>query len=156
MTLLVFTVEGTRVAVNVADVCELAPAVTIVPLPNAPPIIEGVINVHGRVVPVLDIRARFGWPRRALAPSDHLIVARAGSRLVALRADRALDLVAVDPDDYEDTRTLTAGAEPISGVAKLQDGLVLIHDLQTFLKEAEAVVLDTALGALDPTTRGVL
>jgi purine-binding chemotaxis protein CheW len=145
MDVLVFEVGGVRYALPTSDVSELARAVTIVPLPKAPPIVEGVINVHGRVVPVLDIRARFRLPSRPVAHSDHLIVACVGARLVAVRADRALDLVCVDEKHIEDARNFAAGTEYVSGVAKLPDGLVLIHDLRTFLLESEAAALDMAV-----------
>ena len=61
---LVFEVEGQRYGLPTADVRELVRAVTITPLPNAPAVIEGVVNVRGRVLPVLDMRARFRLPAR--------------------------------------------------------------------------------------------
>jgi purine-binding chemotaxis protein CheW len=126
----------------------------MVPLPKAPPIVEGVINVHGQVVPVLDIRARFGLPPKALSHTDHLIVARVGSRVVALRADRALNLAHLDEQHIEDASQIAPSAEYISGVAKLPDGLVLIHDLRTFLEEAEATALDRALSDIEASAGG--
>lgn len=142
---LVFEVGGLRYALPASDVRELARAVTIVPLPKAPAIVEGIINVRGRVVPVLDIRARFRLPRRALSHTDHFILAQTDERMVALRADRAVDLTQVDAEDIEEPHALVPGAEYVSGVAKLPDGLVLIHDLRTFLLEAEAAALDAAV-----------
>jgi purine-binding chemotaxis protein CheW len=154
MDVLVFEIGGVRYALPTSDVSELARAVTIVPLPKAPPIVEGIINVHGRVVPVLDIRTRFRLPLRPVSHTDHLIVAHVASRLVALRADRALDLAHIDPNDIEEAHTCAAGAEYISGVAKLPDGLVLIHDLRTFLEDAEAAALDKALGERESSAGG--
>lgn len=145
MDVLLFSLDGLRYALPTSDVIELAPAVPIVPLPGAPPIVEGVVNVHGRVVPVLDIRARFRLPPRPLALTDHVIVARIGSRAVALRVDRAVELAHIDEQQIEDTRRIAPHVEYVSGVAKLADGLVLIHDLPTFLEEAEAAALDAAL-----------
>ena len=154
MDVLLFELSGFRYALPTSDIRELARAVTIVPLPKAPPIVEGIINVHGRVVPVLDIRARFRLPSRPLSPTDHLIVARVGPRVVALRADRALDLARVDAKDVENAHNFAPGAEYISGVAKLDDGLVLIHDLRTFLQEAETAALDLALSGVVPSAGG--
>jgi len=145
MDILVFEIDGVRYALPTSDVSEVAPAVTMVPLPHAPPIVEGIINVHGRVVPVLDIRTRFGRPPRPLSHTDHLILASVGPRMVAVRADRALALEHLDDRQVEDTRHVVPGTDYITGVAKLADGLVLIHDLRTFLREAEALALDEAL-----------
>ena len=142
--ILVFEVGGQRYGLPSADVLELVRAVTITPLPGAPAVIEGVVNVRGRVLPVLDVRARFRLPRKALEPSDHFIVASAGARGVILRVDRATHLALVDESAVQPPDTLGAGVEHVAGIAMLEGGLVLIHDLATFLTAAEALSLDAA------------
>ncbi len=145
MEVLVFEVAGQRYGLAAADVQELVRAVSIVPLPKAPAIIEGVINLRGTVVPVLDIRTRFQLPSKAVEPTDHFIVAWAEERLVALRVDRATDLVQLDVTDVEDAKGVVPGVEYVAWMAKLPDDLVLIHDLRTFLSRAESAVLQEAL-----------
>jgi purine-binding chemotaxis protein CheW len=142
---LVFEVEGQRYGLPSADVRELVRAVTITPLPNAPAAIEGVVNVRGQVLPVLDIRARFRLPAKPLDPSDHFIVASAGPRGVILRVDRATHLALIDDASVQPPQTLGPSATYLAGVAKLDDGLMLIHDLKTFLSAAETTSLDEAL-----------
>ena len=144
---LVFEVGGQRYGLPIVDVRELVRAVTITPLPNAPACIEGVVNVRGRVLPVLDVRARFRLPAKSLDPSDHFIVASAGPRGVILRVDRATHLALVDEAAIQPPQTLGPSATYVAGVAKLEDGLVLMHDLTTFLAAAEAASLDEALRA---------
>lgn len=145
LEILVFEVAHRRFGVPSSDVRELLRAVTVVPLPKAPAIVEGIIDVRGTIVPVLDIRSRFRLPGKAADHSDHLLVARAGERLVALRVDRALDLVRVGADEIEEAAEIAPGVEYVAGVAKLADGLVLIHDLRTFLSQAESTALDQSL-----------
>jgi purine-binding chemotaxis protein CheW len=142
---LVFEVGGQRYALPTADVRELVRAVAITPLPGAPAVIEGVVDVRGCVLAVLDVRARFRLPPKALDPSDHFIVASAGPRGVILRVDRATHLALVDEASVQLPETLGPGAAYLAGVARLEDGLVLIHDLTTFLSAAEAASLDEAL-----------
>lgn len=117
----------------------------VAPLPRAPPIVEGVINVRGALVPVLDIRQRFGIPPHPLTLDQHLIIARSGPRVVALRVDRALDLVEVDESAIESAATLTPGAEYVTGIARLPDGVLVIHDLERFLSLDEARGVDAAV-----------
>jgi purine-binding chemotaxis protein CheW len=143
--IVVFEVGGQRYGLAAADVDKLERAVTIVPLPRAPPIIEGVINVRGALVAVLDLRSRFRLPARPVEHTDHLVLARVDGRRVAIRADRALGLRRISPREVEDAATALPGVEYVAGVAKLDDGLVLIHDLRTFLSQAETEVLDAAL-----------
>jgi purine-binding chemotaxis protein CheW len=125
--ILVFEVDGRRFGLPAAEVRELLRAVAIVPLPLAGPAVEGVVNLRGRVVPVLDLRARLGLPARAVAPSDHLIVAQSEGRLVALRVDRALDLVRLDAGPCAE------GEAEGPRVARLADGLAPLLDLRALL-----------------------
>lgn len=146
--LLLFELGGQRYALPASQVREIVRAVTVLPLPKSPPLVEGVINVRGSVLPVLDIRARFRLPAKPACHTDHLIVAWANARVVAIRADRALALV--DPGEVVEPSAVLPSVEYVAGVAKLADGLVLIHDLGTFLHEAEARALDEALDAPSP------
>lgn len=147
MSVLVFEVAGQRYGLPAADVRELLRAVTVVPLPKAPAIIAGVINLRGRIVPVLDIRRRFRLPAREAQHTDHLIIARAGERLVALRVDRATALVEFSETEIEEAIGVVPGAEYVAWMAKLSDDLVLIHDLRTFLSREESTELQDALVA---------
>ncbi len=139
-----FELAGWSYAVAAATVVELVRAATIVPLPRAPAIVEGVINFRRRVIPVLDIRARFHLPRRPLALDDRFIIAAAGVRTVALRVDHISAVRRLDAADIESADALIPGVGYVAGVAKLADGLVLIHDLHRFLSQAE----EDALAAL--------
>lgn len=147
---LVFEVAGQRYGLPSGDVLELVRAVTITPLPGASAVIEGVVNVRGRVLPVLDMRARFRLPAKLLEPSDHFIVATAGLRGVILRVDRATHLALVDEASILTPQSLGPNARYLAGVARLEDGMVLIHDVATFLSAAEAESLDEALDAPAP------
>jgi purine-binding chemotaxis protein CheW len=144
---LIFEIDGQRYGLPAADVRELLRAVALTPLPGAPPVVEGVINIRGRVVPVLNVRGRFHRPARAIEPSDHLVVVRVGSRPAALRVDRAVELRRLDPADLEKAEGVLPGVDYIAQVARLPDGLVFIHDLRTFLSQAEFSVLDEVLPA---------
>jgi purine-binding chemotaxis protein CheW len=155
LEVLVFEVGGQRYGVPASAVREIVRAVTIVPLPRAPAVIEGIINVRGSIVPVLDVRLRFRLPATPLRHTDHLIVARAGARQVALHVDRAIGLVRLEPAAIEEAKGAVPGVEYVAWVAKLPDDLVLVHDLETFLSRAEAETLDAALTpAAEPSGEG--
>jgi purine-binding chemotaxis protein CheW len=145
MQLVTFEVAGNRYALPAAGVRELLRAVLPSPLPKAVPFVEGVIDVRGTIVPVVEIRSRFGLPPKALAPSDHLILSDAGDRVVALRVDRVLDLVELDTADVTSVERQVPTARHIEGVARLPEGLAVIYDLSTFLSAAERDALDLAI-----------
>lgn len=144
-----------RVALLASCVAEVVRAVAVVALPKAPEIVEGVINVRGRLVPVLDVRGRFGVPPEPLAPEQHLVIAVAGPREVALRVDRALELVEVEQAAIEAAERIVPGAEYVAGIAALPDGLLVIHDLECFLSLDEAARVDAAMRDAGPKKPGV-
>jgi len=143
-----FEVGPLRFGLRTSLVRELARAVPIVPLPGAPPVIEGVVNMRGTIVPMLDLRARFGLDARPIDPDDHMIFSNAGTRVAGFRVDRAMDIVSVPEELIDAARAVTPAAEYLEGFAKLADGLVLIHDPASFLSRAESSKLDEALGTV--------
>jgi purine-binding chemotaxis protein CheW len=146
-----FDVGGRTYGLPSEDVVELLRAVAMTSLPSGPAVVAGVINLRGRIVPVFDLALRFGTPSLPLEPSEHFVVARAGRRTVAIRADRATTLATVRREDIEDTERIVSGTRYLTGIAKVAGGIALIHDLETFLSEAEGATLDRALGAAEAT-----
>ena len=147
LELLVFDLAGRTYGLPSDDVLELLRAVAITPLPNGPRIVAGVINLRGLIVPVFDLRIRFGMPSPPLEPSDHFIVARARHRIVAIRTDRAIHLTTVAGEDVMAAERIVSGTRHISGIAQVKGDIVLIHDLHGFLSEAEGATLDRAMSA---------
>jgi purine-binding chemotaxis protein CheW len=145
MRLLRFSLDDHRYGIASDAVVEIVRAVAITPLPGASSVIEGVIDVRGTIVPVFDLRARFGLPTRAVIPDDRFILARTPSRIAALHVDHVDELVDVDDRSAESLHTQVLTAQHVSGAATLPDGLVLIHDVATFLSGAESDALDVAL-----------
>lgn len=113
-------------------------------LPEAPAVVDGIISVRGELVPVLNVRLRFGLPPTPPSPADHLILAKS-DRLVALRVDRVADILSIDMAAVEELALMVPGALYVSSIAKLPDGLILIHDLPTFLSNEELLQLTSAM-----------
>ena len=145
VSLVVFAIDPHRFAVRAGQVLEVVRAVAVAALPSAPRVVEGVINYRGRIVPVLDIRSRFGLPERPLDPRQHFVVAEAGPRVVALRVDRAEELLSVPSEAIEPASHTAPGSQYAEGVARLADGLIVIHDLHRFLSLDEGERTDAAL-----------
>lgn len=143
--LLVFTVDGQRIGLRLAVVRRVIRVAAIAPLPKAPAVVLGVINVEGRIVPVVDVRGRFRFPPREIALSDHLILARTAAREVALLVDAAEGVVEPDPAAIVRGDAILPRLDYVEGVAKLPDGLIFIHDLDTFLSLEEGAALDAAV-----------
>jgi purine-binding chemotaxis protein CheW len=116
--------------VETGGVRELLRAVAIQPLPGASALVEGVINLRGTVVAVLDVRAWLGLPARGVEPSEHLVIFTAGGRTLAVRTDRALGLSTLDAGAVESACGPAAeGGGPVE-VAKAPEGLLPLLDLK--------------------------
>jgi purine-binding chemotaxis protein CheW len=152
--LLVFELDDARYALHLECVREVVRAVLITPLPGSPAVVEGVIDVRGATVPVYDLRTRFGLPPRPLHPDERLVIAWTGERLVAIRCDRTDWIAHAVPQRLDPDLRLLADDSAIAGTARLPDGIVLIHDLATFLDDAARVTLEEALSALQRHERG--
>jgi purine-binding chemotaxis protein CheW len=104
-----------------------------------------VINVEGRIIPVLDTRKRFRLPERHLDLNDRLIIAQTSGRVVALIVDGVMGVLQLVENDLVVVEKILPGLEYVEGVLKLEDGLVLIHDLDRFLSLDEETTLEGAL-----------
>lgn len=133
MTLLQFQVGPRHAALPLRDVVEVVRAVAIVPLQSDPQVVEGVFDLRGQLVPLVDLRALLGLPPRRLLPSDQFVVARAGERIVGLRADTVVGLLDLEAGELDETADLVASLPLVSQVARTAEGLLLILDLHGFL-----------------------
>ncbi len=136
-----------RLALLMADVAEVLRAVFITPLPGAPDVVEGIVDVRGVVVPVFDLRRRFALPAQKLSASDRLVLVRGQARPCLLRVDADVVITEVDPARVDDGPALGTRSAVIAGALQLDDGLVLLCDLTAFLQEAEELSLRRALEA---------
>ena len=143
--LLVFAIEEMRLALRLSQVQRVLRSVEITPLPAAPEIVHGVINLRGLIIAVVDVRPRFGLQKRSISIHDQLVIARAKERTLALVADSVDGVREVSPAEQVDGRDIASGLEYVAGVVRYRDGLVVIHDFDTFLSAAEERALDGAL-----------
>lgn len=141
MHILEFSLQGSRHAVPLDHVDRVIPAAAVTALPGAPAGVLGVLDLHGQVLPVFDLRSRWRLPAAELSPRHQFLLVRSARRRLALVIDEALGVQAcAAPMDVEvDTTT------PLRGAVQMDDGLVLIHDLERFVSPDEAAALDLAM-----------
>jgi purine-binding chemotaxis protein CheW len=143
--ILVFMLDDQPFALSLPGVVKVIHAVEIRHLPKAPEIISGIINVNGRIIPVADIRKRFGLAEHEIVPDDRFIIADTGKREIAILADSISGIMDLTAGPQEQIRTTLPFAEHLRGVAKIDEGLVLIYDLDRFLSLDEENELEKAL-----------
>jgi purine-binding chemotaxis protein CheW len=144
-TLVCFTLDDTRYAVPAERVLEIVARVVLTPLPSAPAPIVGVFSYRGEPMAAIDLRARLGHPARPPARDDHFLVVRSARRDVALVVDR---VNATEPLAGRRVRPPPLAARHLVGVVALDDGLMLIEDLDVALSLDEERAIDAGLQGL--------
>ncbi len=143
--LVVFFLDDYRYAVRLTAVERAVRAVEITPLPKAPDIVSGVINLGGAIVPVLNIRRRFSLPEREVKAGDQFLIAHTAKRTVVLVVDEVCGTVECSPRETIETEKIVPGLQYVTGVVKLDDGMLFIHDLDRFLSLDEENTLEAAI-----------
>jgi purine-binding chemotaxis protein CheW len=140
--ILIFTLDELSFAVYLSTVVKIIHSVEVRYLPEAPEIICGIINFHGMIIPVADVRKRYGLPSRETEIYDRLIIADTGKRKIALPVDTVGEIKDLASLEFVKSEDILPFAENLCGVVKVDNGLVLIYDLERFLSLDEEKELD--------------
>jgi purine-binding chemotaxis protein CheW len=140
-----FTLGDLDFALALYSVERIVRAVAIAPLPGAPAAVLGLVTVRGEVLPVADMRRRFGLAPRPVHLHDHLVIARSARRRWGLVVQAACDVVECEDDEVIPPESVVPGLEHVHGIARTPDGLLLVHDLDRFLALDEEAALQEAL-----------
>lgn len=143
--IIVFTIDDQRYGIRLDSVERVDRMVEITPLPAAPLFVLGVVDFHGVIMPVINLRQRFGLPERPVKPGDQLIITHSGTRSFALVADTACDVCEYAEQMFTESADILTDLPFLAGVARFPDGLILLHDLDTLLSADEERILDEAI-----------
>ncbi len=143
--IVVFSIDEQRYALNLPTVERIIRMVKVTPLPKVPDIVLGIINVQGRIIPVINIRKRFGLPEREISLSDQLIIAQASKHGLALLVDTVSGVIQYSEHEFVRAQEVIPGTGYVKGMIKLDDGINLILDLDTLLSFEEVRSLDDAM-----------
>lgn len=120
-------------------------AITVVP--QAPSFVDGVINLRGRIIPIVDLAARFGMERRQSTKASRIVVASCAGLRVGLIVDAVSEVLMLSEDSVEPTPGTVASAEDcqfLRGIAKLGDRLVILLDLEGLFGDRERLAIQSA------------
>lgn len=130
---IVFSLDENHYAIHLSEISRVVRAVEVTPLPEGPETILGVINVRGCIVPVIDTRKIFCLPQRELDLNDQLIIANTLRRTVALVVDRVTGIVENLEKKIVKSERVLPRMNYVEALAKLEDGIILIVDLDRLL-----------------------
>jgi purine-binding chemotaxis protein CheW len=129
--------ETYGVPINVLHEIVRVPEITAVP--DAPDYLEGVINLRGKIVSVVDLRKRFGQPSTVLDRRNRILVVEHRGRLAGMIVDSASEVLKIPESDIEAAPTMMqeGGLDCVTGLAKYQGRLIILLDIDKVLAARE-------------------
>ena len=143
LQLVTFSIGGEEFGVDILKVQEIIRMLDITRVPKATEFVEGVINLRGKVIPIIDLRKRFGLVSKGHDKNTRIIVIDINDMIVGFIVDSVSEVLRIPADTVEPPPPVVAGldSEYISGVGKLDDRLLIFLDLDRLLSQEERDVL---------------
>jgi purine-binding chemotaxis protein CheW len=144
-----FAIGDDQYGVDIMAVREIKGWTQITHLPRQPDYMRGVLNLRGVMVPIIDLRCRFGQGMTEATPLHIVIVVQIGTRHIGILADRVLDIVAVNAAQVQPVPRVAEGsrADFLSGLMTIETGMIALIDLTHLLSVSAADGADLGAGA---------
>ena len=143
LQLVTFSIGEEEFGVDILSVQEIIRMMDITKVPRAPEFVEGVINLRGKVIPIIDLRRRFGLSTRDHDKHTRIIVIEINNMIVGFVVDSVSEVLRIPASTVEPPPPVVSGLESeyISGVGKLEDRLLILLDLNKLLSGEERNLL---------------
>mgnify|MGYP001574143460 CR=1 FL=1 len=139
LQLVSFKIGNEEFGVDILNVQEINKMTTITKVPNAPEFVEGVINLRGRVIPVIDLRARLHLAKKEHDKDTRIIVVEIAQSTVGFIVDAVSEVLRIPLSTFETPPEIVTGidSEFIKSVGKLEDRLLILIDLNKILSTSD-------------------
>jgi len=150
LQLVTFMVASEEFAIPILSVQEINRMMEITRVPQSPPFIEGVINLRGKIIPVMDLRKRFGVEESTELSDSRIIVVEVASRVIGFTVDRVNEVLRIDSSIIEPPPSMVSGvdSEYVEGVGKLDDRLLILLNLGRLFSDEDLEKVDGAASAV--------
>lgn len=137
LQLVTFEVGGEEFAVDILSVQEINRMMEITRVPQSPPDVEGVINLRGKIIPVLDLRKRFSLDVGEKSDHNRIVVVEVSGRVLGFVVDRVHEVLRISSEIVEPAPPMICSIDSdfIAGVGKLEDRLIILLDLPRLFSE---------------------
>ncbi len=136
--IVVFELDEEEYAIEISDVREILKARDVTPIPNTPDFIEGIINVRGKIVVVLDLEQRFNLERESTAKKLHIMVSEQGENTYGASVDEVTEVLRIPKDSIEPAPAIISEkiqADYVKGIGILENRLLILLDLNKVFEE---------------------
>jgi len=141
-----FRIGNETYGVRIGSVREIVRVPEITSVPSAPDLIEGVINLRGKIIPVMDLRKRFGQSDIQHDKKNRILVVELENHLLGLIVNAASEVLKINPSEIEAPGSVFADGESgyVTGVGKLKGRLIILLDISRLLQRPEFKRLEEA------------
>jgi len=145
LQLVTFSIADEEFGVDILKVQEIIRTMEISKVPRSPNFVEGVINLRGKVIPIIDLRRRFGLAHKQHDKDTRIIVIEMTDVIVGFVVDAVSEVLRIPASTVEPPPPVVAGmdSEYISGVGKLEGSLLILLDLDKLLSSDDMAMLST-------------
>lgn len=143
--LVVFDLVGECYGVDISTVREIIQMQTVTAVPESPSFVEGIINLRGVIIPVVDLRKRFGLDTIEHDKDTRIMVVNSKGQDIGIVVDSVAEVLRISSDSIEPTSAVVTGgdAQYLQGIVKLQDKLVILLDVELLLSNEDAALLES-------------
>ncbi len=141
-----FKIGNEEFGVDILSVREINRLTQITKLPNAPDFFEGVINLRGKIIPVIDLRVKLGMIKKDFGDTTRIIVVEIKGRTIGFIVDEVKEVLRIPIEIAEPAPDflIRKNGEYITAIARLEDRLLILLDLEKILSNTEFEMLETA------------
>jgi len=145
LQLVSFKIANEEFGIDILNVQEINKMTQVTKVPNSPEFVEGVINLRGRVIPVVNLRVKMDLPNREYDKDTRIIVVDLSGKTVGFLVDSVSEVLRIPRNIMEPPPSIVAGINSnyITAVGKLEDRLLILLDLDKILQQDEKEVLET-------------
>lgn len=149
LQLVTFEVGAEEFAIPILSVQEINRMMQITRVPQSPHFVEGVINLRGKIIPVVDLRRRFGLPASESHGDNRIIVVEIHGRVIGFTVDRVNEVLRISPGIVEPPPSMVSGvdSEYVQGIGKLEDRLLILLELRRLFGTGEMEAVQRATNA---------
>ncbi len=147
LQLVSFKIGDEEFGVDILSVQEINRMSQITKVSNKPDFIEGVINLRGRIIPVIDLLVKLGMIRKVHGKNTRIVVVELKGQILGFIVDEVSEVLRIPKDITEVPPEMVGGVDSdyITSIGKLEDRLLILLDLEKILSTSEFNVLDTAM-----------
>jgi purine-binding chemotaxis protein CheW len=148
---LIFTCDGKDYALEIRFVTEIVALQEITEIPDLPSYLKGIINLRGKVLPVLDVRVRFNMLEAEYTERTCLVIASKENSMIGLIVDAVTEVIKIPASDVEPPPKMNekVSSRFVTGIGKTKEGVKIILNLHNLIYEEEVKRVDAQIKALN-------